>query len=43
LTPHLGASTKEAQVRAGKIVAKQVLKVLKSERPTHILNREIYD
>ena len=43
LTPHLGASTKEAQVRAGKIVAEQVLKVLDSERPTHILNREIYN
>ncbi len=43
LTPHLGASTKEAQVRAGKIVAEQVLKVLDSKRPTHILNREIYN
>lgn len=43
LTPHLGASTTEAQVRAGSIVAEQVLKVLGGERPNQIVNREIYD
>ncbi|MCK4366748.1 MAG: hypothetical protein KAW84_02235 [Thermoplasmata archaeon] len=43
LTPHLGASTTEAQVRAGSIVAEQVLKVLGGEQPNQIVNREIYD
>lgn len=43
LTPHLGASTKEAQVRAGTMVAEQVLMVLKGERPTQMVNKGIYD
>jgi D-3-phosphoglycerate dehydrogenase len=43
LTPHLGASTNEAQVRAGTMVAEQVLKVLDGERPTQFVNRKIYD
>lgn len=42
-TPHLGASTREAQVRAGTIVAEQVLKVLDGERPDQIVNKKIYD
>jgi D-3-phosphoglycerate dehydrogenase / 2-oxoglutarate reductase len=32
-TPHLGASTKEAQARAGAIIADQVLKVLSGQKP----------
>jgi D-3-phosphoglycerate dehydrogenase len=43
LTPHLGASTREAQVRAGTMVAEQVLKVLDGERPTQMVNKDIYD
>ena len=35
LTPHVGANTKEAQDRAGIIVAEQVIKVLKGEKPDH--------
>jgi len=40
-TPHIGASTKEAQIRAGTITAEQVLKVLKNEKPDFCVNREI--
>src|SRR6266702_6088170 len=32
-TPHLGASTREAQARAGSIIAEQVLQVLDGRRP----------
>jgi D-3-phosphoglycerate dehydrogenase len=32
-TPHIGASTKEAQQRAGLMVAEDVLRVLKGEKP----------
>ena len=42
LTPHLGASTHEAQARAGGIVAEQVLKVLRGERPDFAVNPEVY-
>ena len=42
LTPHLGASTHEAQARAGGIIAEQVLKVLRGERPDFAVNPEIY-
>lgn len=41
-TPHLGASTKEAQIRAGTIVAEQVLKVLEGGTPDQVVNKEIY-
>lgn len=41
-TPHLGASTKEAQIRAGTIVAEQVLKVLDGDVPDQVVNKEIY-
>ncbi|MCD6461315.1 MAG: hydroxyacid dehydrogenase [Thermoplasmata archaeon] len=41
LTPHIGASTKEAQMRAGTIVAEQVIKVLRGEKPDHLVNREL--
>ncbi len=42
-TPHLGASTKEAQVRAGTITAEQVLKVLDGQKPDFCVNREVLD
>ncbi len=37
-TPHLGASTKEAQARAGAIIADQVLKVLAGQKPEFAVN-----
>jgi len=40
-TPHIGASTKEAQIRAGTITAEQVLKVLKNVKPDFCVNKEI--
>ncbi|MFQ6107290.1 MAG: hydroxyacid dehydrogenase [Thermoplasmata archaeon] len=42
-TPHLGASTIEAQERAGTMVAEQVLMVLDGGVPDQVVNREIYD
>lgn len=42
-TPHLGASTKEAQIKAGTTTAEQVDKVLSGEKPDFIVNRQIYD
>ena len=42
LTPHLGASTHEAQARAGGIIADQVLKVLRGEKPDFAVNPEVY-
>ncbi len=41
-TPHLGASTHEAQARAGGIIADQVLKVLRGERPDFAVNPDVY-
>lgn len=41
-TPHLGASTAEAQARAGSIVADQVLKVLAGKRPDFVVNPAVY-
>ncbi|MEA2054170.1 MAG: hydroxyacid dehydrogenase [Candidatus Thermoplasmatota archaeon] len=38
-TPHLGASTKEGQVRAGTICAEQILKVLDGKEPDFWVNR----
>ena len=40
-TPHLGASTSEAQIRAGTITAEQVLKVLDGQKPDFCVNREV--
>jgi D-3-phosphoglycerate dehydrogenase len=37
-TPHLGASTHEAQARAGSIIADQVLKVLSGKKPEFLVN-----
>ena len=42
LTPHLGASTHEAQARAGGIIAEQVLKVLRGEKPDFAVNPQVY-
>lgn len=42
-TPHLGASTKEGQIRAGITSAEQVLKVLKGEKPDFIVNKEVLE
>jgi len=41
-TPHLGASTREAQARAGSIIAEQVLKVLSGRRPEFLVNPGVY-
>ena len=41
-TPHIGASTTEAQIKAGTIVGEQVMKVLAGERPDYVVNREVY-
>lgn len=39
LTPHLGANTKEAQIRAGTICAEQMLKVLDGKEPDFWVNK----
>lgn len=41
LTPHLGANTKEAQIRAGTICAEQMLKVLNGEEPEFCVNKHL--
>ncbi len=41
-TPHLGASTREAQARAGSIIAQQVLQVLDGQRPEFLVNPDVY-
>jgi D-3-phosphoglycerate dehydrogenase len=40
-TPHIAASTMDAQVAAGVTTAEQIMKVLKGEKPDFIVNREI--
>lgn len=40
LSPHIGANTKEAQIRAGTICAEQVMKVLRGEEPDYWVNRQ---
>ena len=42
MTPHIGASTHEAQYRAGMIIVEQVDKALKGSKPEYIVNKEIY-
>ncbi len=42
MTPHIGASTREGQFRAGMIIVEQIDKVLKGDKPDFIVNREIY-
>lgn len=41
-TPHLGASTHEAQARAGAIIAEQVMKALDGTRPDFLVNPKVY-
>ena len=41
LTPHLGASTREAQARAGTEVAEQVLEALAGRRPRYAVNEPV--
>ncbi len=41
-TPHLGASTHEAQARAGAVIADQILKILRGEKPDFVVNPEAY-
>ncbi len=41
-TPHLGASTHEAQYRAGSIIADQVLKGLGDQKPDFLVNPAAY-
>ncbi|MCD6299221.1 MAG: phosphoglycerate dehydrogenase [Thermoplasmata archaeon] len=40
-TPHIGASTKEGQIRAGTICAEQILKVLDGKEPDYWVNRRM--
>jgi len=40
LSPHLGASTKEAQIQAGTVCADQINKVLKEETPDFWVNKK---
>jgi D-3-phosphoglycerate dehydrogenase len=42
LTPHIGASTKEGQERAGVQVAEQVLMALKGTKPECIVNPDVW-
>lgn len=42
-TPHIGASTKEAQIKAGTIVGAQVIKVLAGETPDFCVNRKVFE
>ena len=39
-TPHLGANTKEAQIRAGTICADQIIKVLSGKEPDFWVNEK---
>ncbi len=42
MTPHIGASTIEAQFRAGMAIVDQVEAVLQGNKPEFIVNKEIY-
>jgi len=41
-TPHVGASTKEAQLRAGTVAAEQMLIALRGEKPQFLVNRDVW-
>ncbi len=41
-TPHLGASTHEAQARAGAVIADQVMKALDGKKPDFLVNPKVY-
>jgi len=40
LTPHIGANTKEGQIRAGTVCAEQIIKVLAGEKPDYCVNKK---
>jgi len=40
LTPHIGANTKEGQIRAGTVCAEQIIKVLDGETPDFWVNKK---
>ncbi|MEW5936192.1 MAG: hydroxyacid dehydrogenase, partial [Candidatus Thermoplasmatota archaeon] len=42
LSPHIGASTREAQERAGVMVAEDVLRALRGEKPSALVNPEVW-
>jgi len=42
-TPHIGASTKEGQLRAGKICAEQMLLVLSGQTPEFWVNKKMME
>lgn len=42
VSPHIGASTNEAQIRAGTITAEQIMKVLKNEDPDFWVNKHYF-
>ena len=41
LTPHIGANTKEGQIRAGTVCADQILKVLDCKKPYFCVNKHL--
>ncbi len=41
LTPHIGANTKEGQIRAGTVCAEQIIKVLTGETPDFWVNKHL--
>ncbi|MCJ2533639.1 MAG: hydroxyacid dehydrogenase [Candidatus Thermoplasmatota archaeon] len=41
LTPHIGANTKEGQIRAGTVCAEQILKVLDGKKPDFCVNKHL--
>jgi len=41
VTPHIGANTKEAQIQAGTVCAKQMLMVLDGKEPDFCVNKEL--
>jgi D-3-phosphoglycerate dehydrogenase len=42
-TPHLGASTPEAQARAGQQIVEEIHRLLRGERPLYLVNTEVED
>jgi D-3-phosphoglycerate dehydrogenase len=43
LTPHAGATTREAVLRMAKTATESLLAVLRGERPAHVVNPEVYE
>ncbi len=41
-TPHIGSATRQTSLRMGLMAAENALAVLRSERPTHVVNPEVY-